>query len=166
MVDLDHRRAEPAHSRTRPGLYPEWSPDGEWLAFQRPSNYEPGWHGIWIVPVAGGSASEVTASGRRRRSNRRGRRTRSQIVCAKATETGAQGQPHRPTESVRSEDLWVVSIDDGTRYQLTSNGSVDYAPAWGLDGRIYFTSTRSGSSRIVSVQPMTGRPLKLEIGGQ
>ena len=41
------------------GLYPEWSPDGKYLAFQRPSLRGKGWFGIWIVNVEGGPPRQV-----------------------------------------------------------------------------------------------------------
>ncbi len=131
-----------------PGVYPEWSPDGQYLAFQRPSLRGQGWYGIWIVEVTGGAPREVASS--------------ESWGCiqpcwspnsSRIAYSTARSNPDHSFEPTRADDLWVVEIDGGPPYRLTTDPAEDYAPAWGLDGRIYFTSDRGGTPRIWSAEP-------------
>ena len=46
-------------------------------------------------------------------------------------------------------DLWLVDMDGGGRGRLTTDAADDTAPRWSPDGkRLYFLSTRSGSSQV------------------
>ena len=42
-------------------------------------------------------------------------------------------------------DIWTLSLSEGTRTQLTTNGSYDDEPIWHTDGRIFFRSNRGGA---------------------
>ncbi|MEM7262292.1 MAG: hypothetical protein AAF488_09910 [Planctomycetota bacterium] len=135
-----------------PGLYPEWSPDGKSLAFQRPSERGAGWYGVWIVAIDGGAPEEMVTE------ENWGTIQPAWSPNSKSLVYGTARAPiDRPDAPPRADDLWVVSRD-GRRYQLTTAAGSDYAPAWGLDGRIYFTSHRGGSPRIVSLKPGSIQP--------
>lgn len=145
VIELEGQR----RTRLGPGLYPEWSPDGQWLAFQRASQRGPGWYGIWVVEASGGAPREVVTEERRAAVQPSWAPNSRRLAYATA------GHPEaRPFDPPRAENLWIVDLDLGTRYQLTSESSEDYAPAWGLDGRIYFTSLRGGTARIWSARPV------------
>lgn len=130
-----------------PGLYPEWSPDGEYLAFQRPSQRQPGWYGIWIVPERGGAPIEIITE-----------ENWATIQPAWAPNSQylvygtARNRPGPAWQTPEADDLWIVDLH-GRHIQLTEHYAPDYSPCWGLNGRIYFTSHRSGSPRIHSLDP-------------
>ncbi|MFN0060595.1 MAG: hypothetical protein ACKVX7_19235 [Planctomycetota bacterium] len=143
IIDVETQK----RSLLGPGLYPDWSPDGAYLAFQRPSLRAPGWHGIWIVAATGGSPREVVTE------ESWGSIQPAWAPNSKRLVYGTARSPiATPADPPHAEDLWVVDLD-GHRFQLTDNDCEDYAPAWGLDGRIYFTTHESGSPRIVSLKP-------------
>jgi len=50
-----------------------------------------------------------------------------------------------------SAELWMMSVEGGTRVALTTGDSIDLMPTWGPDNRIYFVSDRSGSDNIWSL---------------
>ncbi len=142
------------HKRTQigPGLYPEWSPDGQYFAFQRPSGRGQGWYGIWMVSVDGGAPEEVVTE------ETWGTIQPSWSPNSRSLVYGTARSPiESPDAPPSADDLWIVNLD-GRRVQLTTSLGPDYAPAWGLDGRIYFTSDRSGSPRIVSLKPGSFEP--------
>lgn len=145
IIDLEGQR----RTKLGPGLYPEWSPDGRLLAFQRPSLRDQGWYGIWVVEAEGGSPREVATAEDRAAIQPSWAPNSKRIVFATARSHG-----ERPHEAPKADDLWVVDIEKGYRYQLTEHRTEDYAPAWGLDGRIYFTSLREGTPSIWSLQPV------------
>jgi len=56
-----------------------------------------------------------------------------------------------------STNLWLVSIDGTQMRRLTTAKAHDLGPVWSPDGRtIAFTSTRSGSAQIWSIEPAGG----------
>ena len=44
-----------------PGMNPEWSPTGDWIAFEKPSDREPRWFGIWTVRPDASELRQVVA---------------------------------------------------------------------------------------------------------
>lgn len=62
----------------------------------------------------------------------------------------------------KPDDVWVVRIDGTELTQITSHAAPDWNPYWAIDpnkpndpnGRIYFTSERSGNPNIWSVKPI------------
>ena len=59
----------------------------------------------------------------------------------------------------RRTDLWLVGIDGGGLRRLTTDEASDVNPRWAPDGdRLYFLSTRSGSSQVWRVDTAGGAP--------
>ena len=62
----------------------------------------------------------------------------------------------------KPDDIWVVRLDGTNLTQITSHSAPDWNPYWSIDpqnpqdpnGRIYFTSERSGTPNIWSVKPI------------
>ncbi|MEM7166966.1 MAG: hypothetical protein AAF581_15995 [Planctomycetota bacterium] len=150
IIELDGQR----RTRFGPGLYPEWSPDGKWLAFQRPSGRGKGWYGVWIVEVAGGAPREIATYEDRAAIQPSWSPSSQELVYA--TTSQANSDPSAPP---RADNLWVVELDKGKKYQLTEHPAPDYSPAWGLDGRIYFTSYRGASPALWSLKPVAPQTL-------
>lgn len=149
IIELEGQR----RTKLGPGLYPEWSPDGKYLAFQRPSGRGRGWHGVWVVNVEGGSPREVATSESWAAVQPSWAPNSRRLAFATARNSGLPGEPPR------ADDLWIVDLDEGYRYQLTQHPGEDYAPAWGLDGRIYFTSSRGGTPSLWSLEPVNPQEL-------
>jgi Tol biopolymer transport system component len=129
-----------------PGLFPDWSPTGEWIAFQKPSERPPYWHGIWIIRPDGSEVRQVLAS------------ADFGAVDASWSPDGsllgfvAVKRGTGDAQKTGTGQIWVVEVARGKLYQI-SEGPDDGAPAWGLDGRIYFSSHRLGVRGIWSLVP-------------
>lgn len=62
----------------------------------------------------------------------------------------------------KPDDVWVVRVDGTNLTQITSHSAPDWNPYWAIDpanaqdmnGRIYFTSERSGTPNVWSVKPI------------
>ena len=50
-------------------------------------------------------------------------------------------------------DIWITHADGRGKFRLTDGQTVNFAPAFGPSGRIYFTSNRSGNENIWSMSP-------------
>jgi hypothetical protein len=48
-------------------------------------------------------------------------------------------------------DIWIMNNDGSGRTVLTDRIGAHFGPAWGSDGRIYFTSRQTGHENIWSV---------------
>ncbi len=137
------------HTQLVPGLFPEWSPDGSRLAFQSPSSRGTGFDEIWVIGVDGSGLTPVVSDPHFGAIQPSWDPYGDRIVFATITEISA-----RPWEAPRAADLWIVDLNGSPPYRLTDHSAQDYAPCWGLDGRIYFSSDRRGGHRVLSLKPI------------
>ncbi len=104
--------------------YPAWSPDGEELAFAYQGR-------IWIVPVEGGTARQLT-SGRGYHSQPSWSPDGRQVAYA--------------ADIDRNFDIFVADVATGASRKLTDHPFLDLRPRWSPDGsRILFTTERDGT---------------------
>ena len=104
--------------------YPAWSPDGEELAFAYQGR-------IWIVPVEGGTARQLT-SGPGYHSQPSWSPDGRQVAYA--------------ADIDRNFDIFVVDVATGASRRLTDHPFLDLRPRWSPDGsRILFTTERDGT---------------------
>ena len=124
--------------------YPTWSPDGESLAFAA--------HGrIWMVPVEGGTATQLTSG------------------------PGYHSQPDLSPDgrylaySVDVDvnlDIYILDRQTGEAERITDDPHIDVQPRWSPDGsRVLFTTFRSGTfdlwaydMRKGSAEPIVSHP--------
>ena len=104
--------------------YPAWSPDGESLAFAYQGR-------IWIVPVEGGTAQQLT-SGPGYHSQPSWSPDGRQVAYA--------------ADIDRNFDIFVVDVETRASRRLTEHPFLDLRPRWAPDGsRILFTTERGGT---------------------
>ncbi len=104
--------------------YPAWSPDGESLAFAYQGR-------IWIVPVEGGTAHQLT-SGPGYHSQPSWSPDGRQVAYAADVD--------------RNFDIFAVDVETRASRRLTEHPFLDLRPRWSPDGsRILFTTERDGT---------------------
>ncbi len=137
-----------------PGLFPEWSPAGEWIAFQRASERGERWFAIWIIRPDGSDVRQVVAFDHWGAIQPTWSLDGSQLAF-----TSTAKRPDRPAgtelagRGVKGDDLWIIELRQGRTFQLTQHEGANWKPVWGLSGRIYFVSDRYGSPNILSLVP-------------
>jgi Tol biopolymer transport system component len=149
------RTGETPRRITSSGRDPHWSPDGKHLVFATVSAE---------VPTSRGALSAI-----RRVSIETGEVTTLTEVDAlnpswspngKFIAFWGLGRTEGGTTFTSHRDLFVISADGGTPWQLTSDAHVDWAPVWSPDGAfIYFDSNRGGAMNLwrLPMDPESGR---------
>jgi len=115
---------------------PDWSPDGNSIAFQSNRN---GLIHIWVAKRDGSGAHELT------------------------TGDFEDREPHWSPDGTRiafssdrsgNYDIWDVTVANGQLHQITRNPANDFAPSWSPDGKeIAFVSTRQPNPGIYAIHP-------------
>jgi len=130
-----------------PGLLPAWSPTGEWIAFQKPSEREPHWFGLWIIRPDGSEVRQVVAG------DGFGAMAPSWSPEGHSIAFSAVRQGTGDIRQVVRGDVWVTKLSSGKMYRITSGPGTEATPVWGLGGRIYFASDRRDGAGIWSLLP-------------
>lgn len=135
---------------------PAFSPDGQRIAFHSKTR-----GGIWIIPVSGGTAKQLTNFGTNPAWSPDGQQIAFQSGAI--TDLGAVSRTLPPSV------LWLVPANGGEPYQLTRAGSPlggHSSPAWSPDGkRIAFNVGDLLSYGLWSIQISDGKVQKISLNG-
>ena len=124
------------------GLFPNWSPKGDKIVFQRSRARGTRWFSVWTLDIdAQGNAvrpTEIAAS-----------RNAAAITphwspdgqyLAFCTVLDPQNQKQeRPSQA----DIWITTADGRGRVNLTNSPFASVQPVWAPDGTIYFVANRA-----------------------
>lgn len=136
------------------GVFPEWSPVDDRILYQRARQRGSRWFSVWTLALVDGEPrypTEIAASA-----------DYAMILPAWSRDgesiafTTVKSLPPIDPEFgtvYESSDIWVMDTNGGSRVRLSDGVSVNYGPAWSPDGRVLFTSDRSGHENIWSVMP-------------
>ena len=127
------------------GHRPRISPDGRSILYNL-QNRDTGRFEVWQMNVNGGAVTLLSLGGSHDEVQPSWSPDGNAIVYASNEGVDGVGQ--------NNFDIWVMSLDRGTRTQLTTNGSHDDEPIWHADGRIFFRSNRGGSWNIWYIQTL------------
>lgn len=136
------------------GMFPDWSPDGKRIAFQRARQRGSRWFSIYTVELVEAEArypTEVAHSDYGACiAPRWSPDGRAIVYCATRRPGVVPGDAH-PMPA----DIWVVDSQTGVRLKIT-DGAVDaFNPTWSSDGRIFFVAARAGVENIWSLSVNT-----------
>ena len=136
-------------SSTRHDQGPQYSPDGERIAF---ASNRSGTSEIWMCDREGANATRLTSMN-----------------------GPATGTPHWSPDSRQiafdsrpdgNPDIYIVGAAGGALRRLTTDASEEVVPTWSRDGRaVYFASNRSGTYQIWKMPVEGGSPVQVTKGG-
>ncbi len=140
------------------GLFPEWCPDiaQSKILFQRARQRGSRFHTIWTMDYVNGEGlypTEITSASNAAVINPSWSPGGDRIVFVSVLEPDAKPNA-RPSQS----DIWMVKLDGTERTNLTNGQFANFQPVWGVDGKVYFVSDRSGVDNLWAVS--TGRAVR------
>jgi Tol biopolymer transport system component len=131
------------------GDYPTWTPDNYVVYHGCDYTVEPQTCGLFIIPVAGGRAKQLTTNGND---------TAPAVAAGRIAFTSNRDG---------NWEVYVMNQDGSGLKRLTNNAANDGLPAWSPDGKtLAFASNRSGVWAIWAMSPDGSNQRKLlDIGG-
>lgn len=145
------------------GLFPAWcpSPAVNRIAYQLPRQRGTQLFSIWTADLVNDEArcqTEVISATRDTAAicpswSPDGTKLTYTTVLVPQTDPKTQ-QAAKPKRVDRGDDIWVAAVDGTTKVRLTGDGTNNWSPTWAEDGRIYFTSNRSGCDNVWSIKPL------------
>lgn len=143
------------------GLFPEWSPTGDVILYQRARERGSRLFGVWTLTLVAGEPrypTEIASAATHAYTLPTWSADGTRIAFA-----GVQVIPDEISEPVRGDtmpapgfDIWQMDADGRGKTRLTDGHTMNYAPAFGPDGRLYFTCSRSGYENVWSLLPGGG----------
>jgi Tol biopolymer transport system component len=146
------------------GLFPEWSPTANTIAYQRARERGGRWFSIWTVELVGDEPrypTEVAASADAALISPTWSRDGSKLAYTAVVPSNG-GSPDRPLETEQA-DVWIVDADGRSQLRLTDGHTSNFGPAWSVDGRVYFTSSREGKETIWSLLPLSPETTPIDV---
>lgn len=134
------------------GLFPEWSPHGDAILYQRARERGSRRFSVWSMPLTGGEPgypSELASSSQHAYTLPAWSADGERVAFSSVTEMPAQAVEVGMAAVVY--DVWVMQADGRGLTRLTDGYSTNYAPSFGRDGRIFFISNRSGHDNVWSL---------------
>jgi TolB protein len=137
------------------GLFPEWSPIGDTILYQRARERGSRWFSIWTIELIDGEPrypTEIAASPDFAMISPSW--SRDGKMVAYTTRVPPADAPDTMDSDLGQADVWVVNADGHSRVRLTDGHTVNYGSAWSRGGRVFFTSSREGFETIWSLMPL------------
>ncbi|MEM9414087.1 MAG: DPP IV N-terminal domain-containing protein [Planctomycetota bacterium] len=160
VIDVDN----PATKRyLGHGLFPQWSPVGDTIVFQRARERGTRWFSVWSVELnengEAGSPTEIAWSPEHACITPAWSPDGLAVVFCTVSDPDADTQA-----GPASSDVWLVGADGSGRTRLTPGRYANLQPTWSADNTVYFVSNR-GRADVENIWAIDGSDaLRLVLG--
>lgn len=137
------------------GVFPEWSPTADVILYQRAREQGGRRFGVWTLTLTDGEPqfpSELAWGATEACILPTWSADGSTIAFVGAADPVGSAMDHAAPVLAYS-DIWMMAADGRGKVRLTDGFSVNHAPVFGPDRRLFFTSNRSGHENIWSLMP-------------
>lgn len=136
------------------GLFPQWSPGGDQILFQRAREWGTRWFSLWTLDLINGEArrfTEIVACANAAAITPTWSPDGEHIVFSTVVNPGSEFHDEAPVQA----DVWIVAADGADRINLTNSSFANLQPTWSRDGTILFVSNRAhgGMENVWSIRP-------------
>ena len=141
------------------GLFPEWSPAGDVILYQRARERGGRRFSVWTLTLVDGEPrypTELAWNSREAYTLPTWSPDGLWIAFASVADP-ALDDPALASFRGRA-DLWIMTADGRSKVRLTDGYTPNYAPVFSIDGRIFFASSRGGYDNIWSLLPAWQTP--------
>lgn len=136
------------------GLFPEFSPSGKKLLYQRSRERGSRLFGVWTLDLINGEGihpTEIVAA------------RNSALITPTWSHDGSRisfvsvvNPPADPDERPANTSIWVCNVDGTNKVNMTNDRYVNLQPAWGEGDMLYFISNRTGNDNVWGIRPNKG----------
>ncbi|MFI4862128.1 MAG: TolB family protein [Phycisphaerales bacterium JB063] len=145
------------------GLFPQWSPAGDTIVFQRARERGTRWFSVWTVELnengEAGSPTEIAWSPEHACITPAWSPDGLAVVFCTVSDPEADIQA-----GPVSSDVWLVGADGSGRTRLTPGRFANLQPTWSADNTVYFVSNR-GRADVENIWAIDGSDaLRLVLG--
>ena len=138
------------------GLFPVWSPLGDKILYQRARERGSNLFSIWTVTLVDGEPrypTEVASTAHEAYVLPAWSVDARQIAFSSVNEPGPDELSLPSSEAPM--DIWTMWADGSGKVRLTDGHTGNFAPVFAPNGRLFFTTRRSGQENIWSLLPGT-----------
>lgn len=136
------------------GLFPEWSPVDDKIAFQRSRDRGDRFFSVWTIDFEEGEArnpTEIASDPDAAIVNPTWSPDGRHLAFAVIPDPAAVSNGRTPPQS----DIWIARVDGSGRANLTGGGGfANLSPSWTSGDAVFFVSNRSGKDNIWAVRPL------------
>lgn len=139
------------------GMFPEWSPAGDLILFQRARERGSRWFGIWTLTLIHGEPrypTELASSSAEAMILPTWSPDGGRIAFSASTHASEALMATSFPNGGQSLDLWVMNADGRGRVRVTDGHSANFGAVFGKDGRLFFLSDRTGHENVWSISPI------------
>ncbi|MBX2808321.1 MAG: Tol-Pal system beta propeller repeat protein TolB [Cellvibrionaceae bacterium] len=148
LADMDGARPQELFRSSEPLLSPEWSPNGQYVAYV---SFETSRPAIFVQELATGKRQQLTNF-----AGLNGAPSWSPGGDKLAVVLSKDGNP----------EIYILDLSSRQLQRVTNHFAIDTEPTWSVDGkRIIFTSNRGGKPQIYQVTLSNGRVERLSFEG-
>jgi Tol biopolymer transport system component len=151
IFDFERGSLTPLTNNTTGSQAPVWSPDGRRIAFRGTRN---GYRNVWIKSVDGTADEQQLTRGDR-------------MQTPMSWSPDGKYLLYYETDPVRANDIWILSLADGTTKPVVTAPLSQHDGQWSPDGRwIAYTSEESGGEEVYVLPfPLTGDRWRVSTSG-